>query len=133
MSINKQSKQISIINSTYQCKLLQRQVCKLNLVSRNQISVQLFRYLWAGNPPATTSGVHKNVYCLRDFFSSDKLSKKVCDIIFFKYNSLVLAFHDEQSVQVIWSHSYINFSKEKLTEYYLALYLAFSFSLTILV
>ena len=57
MSINKQSKQISRINSIYQWKLWQRQVCKLNLVSRNQISVKLCRYLGVGNPLPTTHTV----------------------------------------------------------------------------
>ena len=35
------------------------------------------------------TGVHKNVNCLRDFFSSDKLSKKVRDIKIWKYDSFV--------------------------------------------
>ena len=33
--------------------------------------------------------MHKNVNCLQDFFSSDKLSKKERDINFLKYDSLV--------------------------------------------
>ena len=57
MSINKQSKQISRINRTYQWKLWQEQVCKLDLVSGNQISGQLCRYLGVENPPATTHTV----------------------------------------------------------------------------
>ena len=35
------------------------------------------------------AGVHKNINCLQDFFSSDKLSKKVRDIKFWKFNRLV--------------------------------------------
>ena len=83
---------------------------------RKQICHTFMATFLTKSPPCC-AGVHKNVTCLRDFFSSDQLSKKVRDIKFWKYNSLVLAFHDEQSVQVIWSHSYINFKKEKKTEY----------------
>ena len=37
---------------------------------------------WEDGGDGTMAGVHKNVNCLRDFFSSDKLSKKVRDIKF---------------------------------------------------
>ena len=40
------------------------------------VVVGLINYWW------WLSGVHKNVNCLQDFFSSDKLSKKVRDIKF---------------------------------------------------
>ena len=38
--------------------------------------------LFLKNQVQQGAGVHKNVNCLRDFFSSDKLSKKVRDIRF---------------------------------------------------
>ena len=75
---------------------------------KSSTSIRLFVYTYIagyiGNARPWHAGVHKNINCLWDFFSSDKLSKKVRDIKFWKYHSLVRFDDFIVKICFIWPH-----------------------------